>query len=175
MATKNRSRLVYPFLDTLAWAGMRSDDTRTLGWSQVNLQGGEIVAGKSKTEAGKGRRIPMSANLKAVLSTHASACAGILGELHMKAAWEAVREAAKVDCQQLHDLRHSFCAKLAEADVPESTMLDMMGHVSMVVLRRYSHKRAQARRDAIDALESRQLSNEVPKVSPTVSDSANKK
>jgi hypothetical protein len=59
--------------------------------------------------------------------------------------------------------------------IPESTMLDMMGHVSMVVLRHYSHIRAQACRDAIDALESRQLSNEVPRVSPTVSDSANKK
>jgi integrase len=30
----------------------------------------------------------------------------------MKTAWEAVRRAAKVDCR-LHDLRHSFCTKLA--------------------------------------------------------------
>jgi hypothetical protein len=54
-------------------------------------------------------------------------------------------------------------------------MLDMMGHVSMAMLRRYSHIRVQARRDAIDALEARQLSNVVPKVSPTVSDSAKEK
>jgi integrase len=197
MAAKNRSRLIYPFLYTLAWTGMRSDQARTLRWSQVNFEGGEVVAGKSKTEAGKGRRIPMSANLKAVLSAHASVCAAKLGELHpdwfvfplsnrvafkdptkpvttMKTAWEAVWEAAKVDCR-LHDLRHSFCTKLAEAGVPESTMLDMMEHVSMAMLRRYSHIKAQARRDAIDALESRQLSNAVPKVSPTVSESANEK
>jgi hypothetical protein len=32
-------------------------------------------------------------------------------------------------------------------------MLDIMGHVSAAMLRRYSHIRAQARRDAIDALE----------------------
>ena len=30
--------------------------------------------------------------------------------------------------------RHSFCTKLAEAGVPESTMLDMMGHVSPAML-----------------------------------------
>ena len=54
-------------------------------------------------------------------------------------------------------------------------MLDMMGHMGTAMLRRYSHIRAQARRDAIDALESRQLSNAVPKVSPTVSESANEK
>lgn len=32
-----------------------------------------------------------------------------------------------------------ICTKLAEAGVPESTMLDMMGHVSTAMLRRYSH------------------------------------
>ncbi len=67
----------------------------------------------------------------------------------------------------------SFCTKLAEAGVPESTMLDMMGHVSTAML--FPYIRAQARRDAIDALESRQLSKAVPKVSPTVSESANEK
>jgi site-specific recombinase XerD len=70
-----------------------------------------------------------------------------------------------VDCP-LHDLRHPFCAKLAEAGVPESTMLDMMGHVGPTMLRRYSHIRAKARREAIDALEARQASNVVPNESP---------
>jgi len=36
-------------------------------------------------------------------------------------------------------------------------MLDIMGHVSPTILRRYSHIRAKARRDAIDALEARNL------------------
>ncbi|MBK5294114.1 MAG: tyrosine-type recombinase/integrase [Acidobacteriia bacterium] len=40
--------------------------------------------------------------------------------------------------------RHSFCTKLAEAGEPESTMLDIMGHMSTAMLRRYSHIRAQA-------------------------------
>jgi len=59
-----------------------------------------------------------------------------------------------VNCR-LHDLRHSFCTKLADERVPESTMLDMMGHVSAAMLRRYSHIRVQARKDAIRKLESR--------------------
>jgi integrase len=197
MAAKNRSRLIYPFLYTLAWTGMRSDEARTLRWSQINFEAGEIVVGKSKTEAGKGRRIPMSANLKAVLGQHASRYAAKFGPVEpewfvfplssrlamvdpakpvttLKTAWESVREATKVVCR-LHDLRHSFCTKLAEAGVPESTMLDMMGHVSPTMLRRYSHIRAKARREAIDALEARQVLNVVPTVSPTVSDSANEK
>ena len=157
------------------------------------LETREIVVGKSKTEAGKGCRIPMSTNLKAGLSSHASFCGTKLGKPHpdwfvfpssnrltfkdptkpvtsMKSAWETTRTAANVDCR-LHEFRHSFCTKPAEAGVPESTMLDIMGHVSAAMLRRYSHIRAQARRDAIEALELRQISNGVPKEIPTVRDS----
>jgi len=46
-------------------------------------------------------------------------------------------------------------------------MLDIMGHVSAAMLRRYSHIRAQARREAIDAVESRQFSSGVPTKVPT--------
>ena len=45
--------------------------------------------------------------------------------------------------------RHTFCTKLAEARVPQSTMLDMMGHMSAKMLRRYSHIRAKARRSKL--------------------------
>jgi hypothetical protein len=47
-------------------------------------------------------------------------------------------------------------------------MLDIMGHVSTAMLRRYSYIRAQARREAIDALELRQFPNGVPKVSKSM-------
>ena len=57
-------------------------------------------------------------------------------------------------------------ARLAEAGVPESTRLDIMGHVSPTMLRRYSHIRAKARCEAIEALEARKVSNVVLKVSP---------
>jgi hypothetical protein len=74
----------------------------------------------------------------------------------LKRAWDGVREKAGVDCR-LHDLRHSFCTKLAEAGVGESVMLDLMGHMSAAMLRRYSHIRAEARRSAITALETGNL------------------
>jgi integrase len=177
-AARNPSKLVYPFLMVLAWTGMRSDEARTLRWLQVDFEADEIVVGRAKTEAGTRRAIPMSGALKSALEQHAAFCARKLGPLEaewyvfpfsntkkpvdatrpvtsLKTAWETVREASNVKCR-LHDLRHSFCTKLAEAGVPESTMLDMMGHVSAAMLRRYSHIRAQ-RRDAIAALEGRIL------------------
>jgi hypothetical protein len=56
----------------------------------------------------------------------------------------------------------------AKVDVPESTMLDMMGEVNVAILRRYTKFRAKARREATIALESRVSSGvlqEVPRVS----------
>ncbi len=190
-ATRNQSRLIHPYLMTLAWTGMRSSEARNLRWARVDLEAGEIVVRVSKTEAGR-RVVPMSAALRAVLEHHAAWCASKLGPINpdwyvfpksnrlrpvdgakpvtsLKRAWESVREKAGVKCR-LHDLRHTFCTKMAEAGVPEATMLDMMGHVSATMLRRYSHIRAQARRDAMAALEARAVG--VPKESPKVSDSA---
>jgi hypothetical protein len=66
--------------------------------------------------------------------------------------------------------RHPYSREIVL--VPQSTMLGIMGHVSAAMLRRYSHIRAQARRDAIDAVELRQFPIGVPKDFPKVDDSA---
>ena len=73
---------------------------------------------------------------------------------------------------RLHDLRHTFCTKLAEAGLAEQFMLDMMGHVSQAMLKRYSHIRLEARRRAIEALErvGAEISVGVPQENPKVSE-----
>jgi hypothetical protein len=50
---------------------------------------------------------------------------------------------------------------LAEAGVSEGTMMDIMGQMSTAMLKRCSHIRPHARREAIDALELPQFSNPV--------------
>ena len=190
-AAANPSHLIYPYLMVLTWTGMRSDEARRLRWSQVDLKSGQVTVGKAKTEAGRGRPIPMAAALRASIEHHAAFYTQALGTIQpnwyvfpksnrtrledptkpvtsLKTAWETVRTDAAVQCR-LHDLRHSFCTKLGEAGVPESTMLDMMGHVSPAMLKRYSHIRAKSRRQAMDAIEGRTLFG-VPTVSPTVGD-----
>ena len=44
---------------------------------------------------------------------------------------------------------------MAEANVSESTMLAIMGHMSRAMLERYSHIRMQAKREAVEALTTR--------------------
>jgi integrase len=190
-AAKSPSMLVYAFLRLLLWTGMRSTEARTLRWAQVNIDAGEIIVGRSKTAAGQGRRIPMSENLKAVMDQHKAYCQSVFGTLQpdwyvfprgkgcaptdptkpigsFQTAWETIRKNAKVSCR-IHDLRHHFCSTLAESGIPEHVMVDLMGHLSPGMLRRYSHVRAAARRQAIDMIEARYNATLEPKESPKVS------
>ena len=79
----------------------------------------------------------------------------------ISSGWDLVRSLAGVSCR-LHDLRHTFCTRLAEAGVPESTMLALMGHMSRAMLERYSHIRMAAKRDAVAGITLHQNSEVVP-------------
>jgi integrase len=70
-----------------------------------------------------------------------------------KTAWSACRKTAGVSCR-LHDLRHTFVSKLAEAQVADSTLMALTGHMSKRMLDHYSHVRNQAKRDAVAVLDS---------------------
>ena len=193
-AARSTSPLIYPYLMLLAWTGLRADEARLLRWEQIDFEAGQVVVGKAKTERGTGRAIPMSGALRAALEHHIAAYAARFGPVQpdwyvfpfsnrrkpvdparpatsFKRSWAVIRKSAGVQCR-LHDLRHSFCTKLGEAGVSESTMLDIMGHVSAAMLRRYSHIRTQARREAIAAVEARAFSIEVSKESTKVKPSA---
>jgi integrase len=192
-AAANKSRMLYPFVRIALLTGMRHDEIRQLCWEQVDFERKQVAVGRAKTATGTGRVIPMGPMLSAVLDSHASWYAEKLGPIQpgwfvfpfsnrrkpvdptrpvvsLKRGWNSARKAAGVECR-FHDLRHTVCTKMAEAGVPESTMLDIMGHMSTAMLRRYSHIRQAAKRDAMNAVELRSalaFSVGVPKDSPKV-------
>jgi hypothetical protein len=55
---------------------------------------------------------------------------------------------------------------MAEAGIPESTMLALMGHMSRAMLERYSHIRMNAKREAVKALTTLQASAQYEPKSP---------
>jgi integrase len=119
-----------------------------------------IIVGRAKTSNGTGRVIPINDDLAKLLSSHRAWFVERFGEpqpehcvlpfgspqptqpdkpvTDISSGWDIIRTAAAVSCR-LHDLRHTFCTRLAEAGVPESTMLALMGHMSRAMLERYSH------------------------------------
>jgi integrase len=169
----NRSQTLATFVRVALLTGMRSGEITSLTWGQVDFERETVTVGRAKTASGTGRQIPMNRDLQAVLSAHLNWFTERFGDsipahhlfpfgkptpndpskpiTDVTGAWDALRKAAGVQCR-LHDLRHTAATKMAEAGVPESTMLALMGHMSRAMLERYSHIRMAAKRAAVDAL-----------------------
>ena len=159
---------------------LRRSDLQLI-WADGVIQSGEIIVSRSKTESGTGRLVPLTRRSCVVLSLwlarfslqpddyvfprHQVGFAGYQRKPYLykvdvthpmnewKSAWNVARRAAGVN-YRWHDLRHTFISRLAEnPNVSEQTITALAGHVSKRMLERYSHIRAQAKRDAILALD----------------------
>ena len=60
---------------------------------------------------------------------------------------------AKVQCR-IHDLRHHFISALAQTQTPDATIQAFRGHLSRKMLDHYSHVRVEAKRRAVELLDS---------------------
>jgi integrase len=189
-AIKNKSRYIRPFIHIALATGMRSGEIRTLQLKRIDLANRELRVGQSKTQAGEGRGIPMNDDLYAAIAGQIEWLKATFGKplpdwylfpfcdrvrpidptrpvTTIKSAWESVRKAAGVSCR-LHDLRHTAATKMAEGAIPEATMKALLGHMSKVMLERYSHIRDEAKRSAVESLGLAKPIFGVPQVSPKV-------
>jgi integrase len=70
-----------------------------------------------------------------------------------RSGWRTLTSNAGLKGLRFHDLRHHSITKLAEAGVPEQTLMAIAGHVSRSMLEHYSHIRVTAKRAAVEALD----------------------
>jgi integrase len=70
-----------------------------------------------------------------------------------KTAWKTAQAEAGVQAR-IHDLRHHAITILAESQTPISTIKAISGHLSSKMVEHYSHVRDEARRKAVDLLDS---------------------
>jgi integrase len=88
--------------------------------------------------------------------------------LSWRTAWRNLTKEAKLEGLRFHDLRHHCITKLAEAGVPDQTLMSIAGHVSRQMLEHYSHIRMEAKRDAVASLERRKVAAAEEAVPETV-------
>jgi len=69
-----------------------------------------------------------------------------------KVAWKNALKIAKVECRW-HDLRHTFVFRMVESLASDATIMALSGHLSVKMKERYSHVRAEAKRQAIATLD----------------------
>lgn len=64
---KSRSQSLYVVVELALNTCMRYSEIRFLQWSQIDLSKSELQVGKSKTENGEGRVIPLNQRVRTVL------------------------------------------------------------------------------------------------------------
>ena len=172
-AANARSPHIYLALTLALNAGVRDAELRGLTWDQIKFEKGYLVVGRSKTEGGEGRTIPLNSALLPELREYAAWYKEKFGETRpewyvfpfgkpsprdpsrpittFKTAWKNVRAKAKVT-GRWHDNRHTLITDLAESGAGDQTIMDIAGHVSKRMLKHYSHIRMEAKRRALESI-----------------------
>ncbi len=153
-------------LRVLADTGLRRSEALALEWRDVDLKRGCLVVRKSKSR--RPRQVELTAEVHAAFTKlfKERAPTPIKGPELVWPEW-ASKRATSVSSRftrlanrlgmtgmRLHDLRHGFCSRLAQAGVPLPTIAALAGHTSYVTTQRYaSHLPGGATRRAIDAMQ----------------------
>jgi integrase len=170
---KSGSPAIYPALVLALNAGMRDSEIRNLTWTHVDFEKQFLTVGRSKTEAGEGRTIPLNSILFPALMDHARWYTRRFGMTKpdwylfpfgkskhldptrpmtsLKTVWTNIKETAEIT-GRWHDTRHTLVTELAESGAGDQTIMDIAGHVSRQMLARYSHIRMEAKRNALEAI-----------------------
>jgi integrase len=175
-----RSPFIKPALALAFSAGMRDAEIRNLRWGQIDFAGKFLTVGRSKTDAGEGRTIPLNSELFTALNDHLAWYTNKFGKpkshwyifpgragkpsqgkkrpydterptSSFKTAWRNLKERVGVE-GRFHDTRHTLITELAESGAGDQTIMDIAGHVSRQMLGRYSHIRMEAKRKALEAV-----------------------
>jgi integrase len=157
---KRRYQCHIPSLDVAIYTGMRKTEQFSLTWDCVDLKDKEIHLDKTKN--GSSRTIPIHPECAKAFETLATEShkqtdrvfKSSRGQpLNNPRKWfETAIADAKIDGLRWHDLRHTFCSRLAMADVPIRTIADLAGHKTISMAMRYSHLSKSHKQSSIEKL-----------------------
>ncbi|TIU42006.1 MAG: site-specific integrase [Mesorhizobium sp.] len=152
---------IYLAVDT----GMRSGELKALRYSDIDFKRKEIVIGnrdENRTKNGEVKIVYLSERSHRALS-HTKKLAtcdwvfpnndndGPVGST--KTWWRTVTTRAKLKGVRIHDLRHTFASWLNQTETGEIPAMDLMGHKTRSMIKRYSHSSPTQLREAIKRLE----------------------
>lgn len=153
--------------------GLRHAEIRKLHWKDVDLEKRVLVVGKTKTEAGKGRAIPLMQPAWAVLEMWAfrfpnrkpeeyifPACENAKIDPNQpvdnwRTAWRRACESSGLAGLRFHDLRHTAATKMLEGGIPFASVAQVLGwspSTTVRMVKRYGHIRPEAQRRALEAI-----------------------
>ncbi|CCV12988.1 putative Integrase family protein [Mesorhizobium sp. STM 4661] len=155
---------IYLAVDT----GMRSGELKCLKWEDIDFKRREIVIGNqewNRTKNGETKIIYLSdRSCSALLHTQKGSNSQWVfpsptnteEDNHItttKTWWKGVTTRAKLEGVRFHDLRHTFASWLNQTETGEIPSMDLLGHKTSSMVKRYSHTSPEQLKAAIRRLE----------------------
>jgi integrase len=165
--------VIRPVLLCALTTGMRRGEILSLDWSDVDLEKGVLLVQPEREKAGRGRPVPMVAELKACVKELESRRVRRMdgkeplfvrpnGERWDESSLRQAFLAARNGCADLpaekraslrfHDLRHTAASLMVTAGVPLYSVGKVLGHSTPQTTARYAHLAPEAERAAIEKL-----------------------
>ena len=140
-------------LDVALGTGMRKGEQYGLQWSDIDFDRRVITLRDTKN--GSSRTVPMIDDVlsafrqlkklslerknRAIDRPNAAPDDVVFGIGDNKKWWEAALKDAKIKAFRWHDLRHTFCSRLAQAGVSLKVIQEAAGHKTIQMSARYAH------------------------------------
>ena len=148
--THGREHLPEAYQDVLDFAyysGWRHREITELTWDEVDTTGGVIRLHPARSKTRRGRVLPITAPLRAVLERRAAKrqpddvrvfkADGVTRRV-WKQAWPEACRRAGVLGRRLHDCRRTAARNLVRAGVPERVAMMLLGHSTRSIFERYN-------------------------------------
>ncbi|WP_078485302.1 site-specific integrase [Solemya velum gill symbiont] len=141
----------------LLYTGRRRGDVMKMRWEDVSLESGFWRIPKDQNSW----QVPLTDPIRAVLDEQRKSRVafnpyvfpGRNGKSHIKNpyhAWSKVREEADLQDLRIHDLRHAYAGRLAQANIDLYTIANLIGHKDLKTTKRYSHLSGDSLRNAAE-------------------------
>ena len=146
--------------------GLRQDELLSLEWNRVNLFRKTILI--QNTKNGKPKTVPLNQIAIGVIERKSeekvrrlkndfvfvSSHGTKIDRHNLRRAFNNAVRKAEIEDFKFHDLRHSFCTKLAQRGVDIYKIAKLAGHEDIRMTQRYSHHCPESLRAGVRVLES---------------------
>ena len=149
------------FIMIAVFTGMRRSEILNLRWDEIDFRNKEIVLdnlGEQKTKTGQTRIIPLADalcdTLRVTFEQRFSDYVFFNPKTRrpyttFKTFWGRVRKDAGLENVRIHDLRHTFASWARQRGMDEVTVMDILGHKTRSMLKRYSHSSRESLHDNV--------------------------
>lgn len=138
--------------------GMRKDELLRLRWNEVDLENGEIILFEERNKNSRTREVPLTEEALELLKntqsrTHAEwVFYNRSTRTHRKDmydAWNRLRTKLGLKDVVIHGFRHTFASWSLQHGIAEKAVMDLMGHTTNSMTKRYSKSSKESLREAI--------------------------